>query len=201
MVWFFAILKRGIRRYFKERMECFAEEGERQNLAMKAMKMCSVLEKLRTSIHLYFFLDDTITLYVAFNGTNYQVRRNSSSSSRDWSDQFSFDACLQANKTFDYPIYVFSAGGSPYWRQYISTNPSPPSSEYRTDYMFYVSSAPLARTITCYVLESGSVPVIKSCISKNAKLTGWRSTGITFHAWKSTRPGSPTKREQKPLNR
>ncbi|XP_028392476.1 uncharacterized protein LOC114517034 [Dendronephthya gigantea] len=141
--------------------------------------------------------NDTITLYVAFNGTNYQLRRNSSSSSRDWSDQFSFDAYLQANESFEYPIYVFSAGGSPYWRQYISTNPSPPSSEYRTDYMFYVSSAPLARTIACYVQESGSIPVIKSCISKSAKLTGWRSTGIIFYAWKSTRPGSPTK----PLNR
>ena len=137
--------------------------------------------------------DDTMTLYVAFNGTNYQVRRNSSSSSRDWADQFSFTASVEPNTTFNYPIYVFSAGGSPYWRQYISTKPSPPSVEYRTDYMFYVSSAPLVRSIACYVLESGSVPVIKSCISKTAQLAGWRSTGIVFYALKKTRAGSPTK--------
>jgi hypothetical protein len=146
-------------------------------------------------LSLFQYLDDSITLYVAFNGTNYQVRRNSSASSRDWSDQFSFNACLEPNQTFNYPIYVFSAGGSPYWRQYISTNPSPPSGEYRTDYMFYVSSVPLVRSIACYVLESGSVPVIKSCISKTAQLTGWRSTGIVFYAMKTTRAGTPTKRE------
>lgn len=134
-------------------------------------------------------------MYVAFNGTNYQVRRNSSSSSRDWTDQFSFSGSVEPNQTFNYPIYVFSAGGSPYWRQYISINPSPPSAEYRTDYMFYVSSVPLVRSITCYVLESGSVPVIKSCISKTAQLTGWKSTGIVFYASKATRPGSPTKRK------
>lgn len=61
--------------------------------------------------------------------------------------------------------------------------------------MFYTSSVALVRSIACYVLESGSVPVIKSCISKTSQLAGWRSTGIVFYVLKSTRPGSPSKRE------
>jgi hypothetical protein len=154
-----------------------------------------IYDQTPISVCLLKILDDIITLYVTTNGSNYQVRRNSSSSSRDWSDQFSFNASLEPNQTFNYPIYVFSAGGSPYWRQYISTNPSPPSGEYRTDYVFYVSSVPVVRSMAYYVLDSGNVPVIKSCISKTAQLTGWRSTGIVFYALKPTRAGTPTRRK------
>lgn len=142
-------------------------------------------------------LGDTITLYVAFNGTNYQVRRSPSASSREWSDQFTFNASLQPQQGFNFPIYVYYAGGSPYWRQYISTISSPPSSEYRFDYVFYVASVPLARTIAYYVLESGSVPVIKSCISKTPQMKGWRDTGIVFYVLKPSRASSPAKRELK----
>lgn len=136
-----------------------------------------------------------MTLYVAFNGTDYQLRREASASSRDWSDQFSFQASREPYPPFNYPIYVYSAGGSPYWRQYISTKSSPPSNEYRTDYLFYVSSIPLAGSIACYLLEKGSVNVIKSSIAKTETLSGWRNTGIKFYALKTTPAGSPTRRE------
>ena len=123
------------------------------------------------------------------------MRRSPSASSRDWSDQFSFNACLRPQQGFDYPIYVYSAGGSPYWRQYISARSSPPSTEYHFDYVFHVASVPLARTIAYHVLECGSVPVIKSCISRTAEMKGWRETGIVFYVLKPVRPGSPPKSE------
>lgn len=37
-----------------------------------------------------------------------------------------------------------------------------------------------------HVLDSGSVPVIKSCISKSSMLSGWKEKGLSFYVIKSS---------------
>ena len=37
-----------------------------------------------------------------------------------------------------------------------------------------------------HVLDSGSVPVIKSCVSKSSILPGWKEKGLSFYVIKSS---------------
>ena len=118
---------------------------------------------------------DSITLFVSSNQTKsgqFRLWRQSAYGSNEWSNVFTFSAFVKPSGNFAFPLYVFAAGGSPYWRQYISASPSPPSVEYRLDYMFYCSQTSLPGTLQCFELEEGSVRVIRSCVSKSKDLQG-----------------------------
>ncbi|KAK2557589.1 Cilium assembly protein DZIP1L [Acropora cervicornis] len=138
---------------------------------------------------------DSITLFVSSNQTKsgqFRLWRQSAYGSNEWSNLFTFSAFVKPSGNFAFPLYVFAAGGSPYWRQYISASPSPPSVEYRLDYMFYCSQTSLPGTFQCFVLEAGSVPVIRSCVSKSKDLQGWKYKGLSFFARNSTISGDKT---------
>ncbi|XP_020603007.1 uncharacterized protein LOC110042031 isoform X2 [Orbicella faveolata] len=135
---------------------------------------------------------EAITLYVSTNQTKsgqYRLWRQSSDGSNEWSNMFAFSAFVKPTGNFTFPIYVFTAGGSPYWRQYISGNSSPPSTEYRLDYMFYCSQSSLPGTLQYHVQEAGSVPVIRSYVSKTKSIPGWKHKGLSFFAPKQTLGG------------
>lgn len=105
---------------------------------------------------------------------------------------FAFSAFIKPTGNFTFPIYVFTAGGSPYWRQYISGNSSPPSTEYRLDYMFYCSQSSLPGALQYHVQEAGSVPVIRSYVSKTKTIPGWKYKGLSFFAPKQALGGDKT---------
>ena len=107
-----------------------------------------------------------------------------------------FSAFIKPTGNFTYPVYVFAAGGSPYWRQYISDKSSPPSPEYRLDYMFYCSQTSLPGTLQYNVLEAGSIPVIRSYVSRTTSVPGWKHKGLSFYAPKSTLSGDKTSKYQ-----
>lgn len=138
---------------------------------------------------------EAITLYVSSNQTKsgqFRLWRQSAYGSNEWSNVFAFSAFVKPTGNFTYPLYVFAAGGSPYWRQYISASPSPPSVEYRLDYVFYCSQTSLPGTLQYHVQEVGSVPVIRSCISKSKDFQGWKYKGLSFYARKPTVSGDKT---------
>ena len=140
---------------------------------------------------------DAITLFVSSNQTKsgqFRLWRQSAYGSNEWSNVFTFSAFVKPSGNFTFPLYVFAAGGSPYWRQYISASPSPPSVEYRLDYMFYCSQTSLPGTFQCFVLEAGSVPVIRSCISRSKDLQGWKYKGLSFFARNQTVSGDKTRK-------
>ena len=85
---------------------------------------------------------------------------------------------------FNIPIYVFCASGSPYWRQYIASSPTPPRSSYKLDFVFYVSSVQLMGTTKLYVLQAGSGEVVKSMLSKGDIYPRWKPMGLSFYAMK-----------------
>ena len=85
---------------------------------------------------------------------------------------------------FNRPVYVYYAGGSPYWRQYVSGSPAPPRSSYKFDFMFFVSSVQLMGTIRVNVLDAGSGEVVKSMISKSEIYPGWKQKGLSFYVYK-----------------
>ena len=122
----------------------------------------------------------------------YRLWRQSSDGSNEWSNMYAFSVFVKSSGNFAYPVYVFAAGGSPYWRQYISASPSPPSSEYRLDYMFYCSQTFLPGAQQYHVLEAGSVPVIRSYVSKSKNVPGWKHKGLSFYARKLAVSGDKT---------
>ena len=141
------------------------------------------------------FTGDVMTLYVSTNQTKsgqYRLWRQTSDGSNEWSNLFAFSAFLKPTGNFTYPVYVFAAGGSPYWRQYISGNSSPPSTEYRLDYMFYCSQTSLPGTLSYHVLEAGSIPVIRSYVSRTKSVPGWKHKGLSFYAPKTALSGDKT---------
>ena len=147
------------------------------------------------TVHCVSFAGETITLYVSTNQTKsgqYRLWRQSSDGSNAWSNMFAFSAFIKPTGNFTFPIYVFTAGGSPYWRQYISGNSSPPSTEYRLDYMFYCSQSSLPGTLQYHVQEAGSVPVIRSYVSKTKTIPGWKYKGLSFFAPKQALGGDKT---------
>ena len=136
-----------------------------------------------------------MALYVSTNQTKsgqYRLWRQSSDGSNEWSNMFAFSAFIKPTGNFTFPIYVFTAGGSPYWRQYISGSSSPPSTEYRLDYMFYCSQSSLPGTLQYHVQEAGSVPVIRSYVSKTKTIPGWKYKGLSFFAPKQALGGDKT---------
>ncbi|KAM7428249.1 Zinc finger protein dzip1 [Porites harrisoni] len=138
---------------------------------------------------------DSITLYVSTNQNKqgqYRLWRQSSDGSNEWSNVYAFTGFIKPSGNFTYPLYVFAAGGSPYWRQYISARSAPPSSEYRLDYMFYCSQKPLPGTQQYHVLEAGSLPVIRSYVSKSKNVPGWKDKGLNFYAPKLALAGDKT---------
>ncbi|XP_078380805.1 uncharacterized protein LOC144663667 isoform X2 [Oculina patagonica] len=138
---------------------------------------------------------ETITLYVSTNQTKsgqYRLWRQSSDGSNEWSNLFGFSAFIKPTGNFTYPVYVFAAAGSPHWRQYISGSSSPPSPEYRLDYMFYCSQSSLPGTLQYHVLEAGSVPVIRSYVCRNKSVPGWKHKGLSFFAPKQALGGDKT---------
>lgn len=145
-----------------------------------------------------FFLltGEVITLYVSTNQTKsgqYRLWRQSSDGSNEWNNLFAFSAFVKSTGNFTYPVYVFAAGGSPYWRQYISGNSSPPSPEYRLDYMFYCSQSSLPGTLQYHVLEAGSIPVIRSYVSRSKSVPGWKHKGLSFFVPKQVLGGDKTR--------
>lgn len=135
---------------------------------------------------------ESMTLYVSTNqkkAGQYRLWRQSADGSNEWSNMYGLSAFIKPTGNFTYPVYVFAAGGSPYWRQYISDKSSPPSPEYRLDYMFYCSQTFLPGTLQHHVLEAGSIPVIRSYVSRNKNVPGWRHNGLSFYAPKSTLVG------------
>ncbi|XP_066024829.1 cilium assembly protein DZIP1 isoform X2 [Pocillopora verrucosa] len=132
---------------------------------------------------------ESITLYVATNqkkSGQYRLWRQTADGSNEWSNKYALSAFIKPTGNFTYPVYVFAAGGSPHWRQYVSDKSSPPSPEYRLDYMFYCSQTFLPGTLQYHVLEAGSVPVIRSYVSRTNSVPGWRHNGLSFYAPKST---------------
>lgn len=132
---------------------------------------------------------ESITLYVATNqkkSGQYRLWRQTADGSNEWSNKYALSAFIKPTGNFTYPMYVFAAGGSPHWRQYVSDKSSPPSPEYRLDYMFYCSQTFLPGTLQYHVLEAGSVPVIRSYVSRTNSVPGWRHNGLSFYAPKST---------------
>ena len=127
-------------------------------------------------------------LYVSSNPSmkQYRLWRQSADRSKEWSDQLAFCVYPKSTSGFSYPVYVYASGGSPYWRQYISQSNSPPSHEYRLDYMFYASKVPHPGTVQLHVFDAGSVPVIRSCVSLSDTMPGWKHKGLTFHGVKSS---------------
>lgn len=116
----------------------------------------------------------------------YRLWRQTADGSNEWSNKYALSAFIKPTGNFTYPMYVFAAGGSPYWRQYVSDKSSPPSPEYRLDYMFYCSQTFLPGTLQYHVLEAGSIPVIRSYVSRTNSVPGWRYNGLSFYAPKST---------------
>lgn len=148
------------------------------------------------SLFIFFLAGEAIILYVSSNQTKsgqYRLWRQSSDGSKEWSNLFAFSAFIKPSGNFTYPLYVFAAGGSPYWRQYISASPSPPSVEYRLDYMFYCSQTSLPGTLQYHVLEAGSVPVIRSYVSKSKNVSGWKYKELSFFARKPATGGDKTR--------
>lgn len=132
---------------------------------------------------------ESITLYVATNqkkSGQYRLWRQTADGSNEWSNKYALSAFIKPTGNFTYPMYVFAAGGSPHWRQYVSDRSSPPSPEYRLDYMFYCSQTFLPGTLQYHVLEAGSIPVIRSYVSRTNSVPGWRHNGLSFYAPKST---------------
>ncbi|XP_027059683.1 zinc finger protein DZIP1L-like [Pocillopora damicornis] len=132
---------------------------------------------------------ESITLYVATNqkkSGQYRLWRQTADGSNEWSNKYALSAFIKPTGNFTYPVYVFAAGGSPHWRQYVSDKSSPPSPEYRLDYMFYCSQTFLPGTLQYHVLEAGSIPVIRSYVSRTNSVPGWRHNGLSFYAPKST---------------
>ena len=143
----------------------------------------------------FISIGDSITLYVSTNQNKqgqYRLWRQSSNGSNEWSNLYAFTGFIKPSGNFTYPLYVFAAGGSPYWRQYISARSAPPSSEYRLDYMFYCSQNPLPGTQQYHVLEAGSLPVIRSYVSKSKNVPGWKDKGLNFYAPKLALAGDKT---------
>ena len=141
---------------------------------------------------MYSLAAESMTLYVSTNqkkAGQYRLWRQSADGSNEWSNMYGLSAFIKPIGNFTYPVYVFAAGGSPYWRQYISDKSSPPSPEYRLDYMFYCSQTFLPGTLQHHVLEAGSIPVIRSYVSRNKNVPGWRHNGLSFYAPKSTLVG------------
>lgn len=147
------------------------------------------------TLHNVWFAEEAITLYVSTNQTKsgqYRLWRQSADGSNEWSNMFAFSAFIKPTGNYTFPIYVFTAGGSPYWRQYISGESSPPSTEYRLDYMFYCSQSTLPGTQQYHVQEAGSVPVIRSYVSKTKTIPGWKYKGLSFFAPKHALGGDKT---------
>lgn len=143
----------------------------------------------------FICIGDSITLYVSTNQNKqgqYRLWRQSSDGSNEWSNLYAFTGFIKPSGNFTYPLYVFAAGGSPYWRQYISARSAPPSSEYRLDYMFYCSQKPLPGTQQYHVLEAGSLPVIRSYVSRSKNVQGWKDKGLNFYAPKLALAGDKT---------
>ena len=133
-----------------------------------------------------FLSGGTVALYVSSNQnkTQYRLWRQTADGSNEWSDQFVFSAFIKPTGNFTFPLYVFAAGGSPYWRQYVSANSVPPSPEYRLDYMFHASTTSFPGALQCFVLDAGSIPVIRSRVSTSKNVPGWKDKGLSFFALK-----------------
>ncbi|XP_001624813.3 uncharacterized protein LOC5503868 isoform X2 [Nematostella vectensis] len=133
--------------------------------------------------------DDTISLYISANTNNnhYRLWRQRSDGSNEWVDKFNFTAYLKPLGPFTTPLYVYTASGSPYWRQYISASSDPPSTEYRLEYMFFVSRTAVPGAVELHLLETGTLSVIRSCVNKAKALQGWKYKGESFYVMKSGR--------------
>ncbi|KAK3730168.1 hypothetical protein QZH41_016005 [Actinostola sp. cb2023] len=130
---------------------------------------------------------DSLTLYVAanLNRSQYRLWRQRAEGSSEWVDKLFFNAYIKPIGPFTTPLYVHSASGSPYWRQCITNRSTPPSNEYRLDYMFYASQNPVLGAIQLHVLDAGSLPVLRSCVCKSKELPGWKYKGISFYVMKN----------------
>nr|XP_047130717.1 uncharacterized protein LOC101241137 isoform X2 [Hydra vulgaris] len=103
----------------------------------------------------------------------------------DWKDIFSFYAPLTPKGEFNKPVYVYSCGGSPFWRQYISFSDSPPNSSYKNDLIFYVANNKLAGTIKLYIHYAGSASVVHSMISEKKNVKNWTNKDVSFYTIKT----------------
>ena len=72
----------------------------------------------------------------------------------------------------------------------MSSSPVPPRSNYKMDYVFYVSATQLMGTMQLNVFDSGSGSVVKSMVSKSAKMEGWKEKGLSFYVLKGGPQGS-----------
>lgn len=131
---------------------------------------------------------ESICLWVSTNQSfqkSHRVFRTPASTKGDWKDSLSFHALLEPVGEFQKAIYVYSCGGSPYWRQYVSESNQPPHSSYKHDLTFYVTSTKLLGTMKLHVLDSGSGSVVRSMISKEDAAEEWKNKGLTFYAMKA----------------
>ena len=58
--------------------------------------------------------------------------------------------------------------------------------------MFYCSQSSLPGTLQYHVQEAGSVPVIRSCVSKTKNIPEWKHKGLSFFAPKQALGGDKT---------
>lgn len=121
---------------------------------------------------------------------SFRVFREPASTKGDWKDLFSFNAYLQPSGEFNKPLYVYSCGGSPYWRQFVSNSDIPPRSHYRHEFTFYVSATKYFGTIKLRLFQAGSGEVIRSCITKDEMIPNWKDTGLIFYVLRNTIGGS-----------
>ena len=141
------------------------------------------------------FPTDSVTLWVSMNQSliqpSYRVLKNPASVKGGWKDLFSFSTLLQPVGDFQKPIYVYSCPGSPYWRQYVSSSPTPPQQNYKHDLTFYVTTSKLLGTIRLTVLDAGSGSVVRSMICKDDIVPkDWHQKGLSFYVLKATGGGS-----------
>ena len=104
----------------------------------------------------------------------------------DWKDMFSFNAPLTPHGEFNKPVYVYSSGGSPFWRQYISFSEKPPNSSYKHDLTFYVANSHFVGTIKLYVHYAGSASVVHSMISEKETVKNWTNKNVCFYTLKNS---------------
>lgn len=132
---------------------------------------------------------DTISLWVSSktNGhQSYRVFKQPASTQGGWKDLLVFNASAIPIGDYQKPIYVYSCGGSPYWRQYVSSFEHPPHTSYKHDFTFYVSDVKLLGTRKFNVHDGGSGNVIRSLISKEENVPSWKYKGLSFYAMKQT---------------
>lgn len=131
---------------------------------------------------------DSVTFWVTSNLsiTNcYKVSQQTPSTKGEWNELFSFRALLSPSDLFEKPIYVYSCGGSPYWRQYISLSDQPPSPNYKREITFYASANKIAGSTKFFIFDIGSGTVLRSMISRKESVEGWKEKGAYFFALKN----------------